>query len=253
VLRHLNRTQEALGLLAVAAARTDPLDVGLMAEQWLATRDAAAAATLFGTLNRHHSTAQEIAAEFTDAGLWRDAVDVLAESVATAPDKEKIAPTVYYYLGDLSEKLGDAAKAADYRSAAAAASPEYVFPFQSEAIAVLRGAIQANPKDARAPYYLGNLLFDWQPDEAVALWEKSVALDPTFPDRLAKPRPGLFAPPGRRVPRKGNRGAGEGDRGAQSRSDASRRARLPLCGGRSAGGEAARASGGASACAAQAR
>ena len=181
VLRHLNRTQEALGLLAVAAARTDPLDVGLMAEQWLATRDAAAAATLFGTLNRHHSTAQEIAAEFTDAGLWRDAVDVLAESVATAPDKEKIAPMVYYDLGDLSEKLGDAAKAADYRSAAAAASPEYVFPFQSEAIAVLRGAIQANPKDARAPYYLGNLLFDWQPDEAVALWEKSVALDPTFP------------------------------------------------------------------------
>jgi tetratricopeptide (TPR) repeat protein len=39
----------------------------------------------------------------------------------------------------------------------------------------------ANPSDARAPYYLGNLLFDWQPDEAVALWEKSAALDPTFP------------------------------------------------------------------------
>jgi tetratricopeptide (TPR) repeat protein len=48
-------------------------------------------------------------------------------------------------------------------------------------IAVLRGAIAANPQDARAPYYLGNLLFDWQPTEAVVLWQKSVSLDPAFP------------------------------------------------------------------------
>jgi tetratricopeptide (TPR) repeat protein len=36
----------------------------------------------------------------------------------------------------------------------------------------------ANPRDARAPHYLGNLLFDWQPAEAILLWEKAVALDP---------------------------------------------------------------------------
>jgi tetratricopeptide (TPR) repeat protein len=32
-----------------------------------------------------------------------------------------------------------------------------------------------------APYYLGNLLYDWQPAEAVKLWEKSVSLGATFP------------------------------------------------------------------------
>jgi tetratricopeptide (TPR) repeat protein len=37
-----------------------------------------------------------------------------------------------------------------------------------------------NPQDARAPYYLGNLLFDWQPAEATRLWEQSAALDPAF-------------------------------------------------------------------------
>src|SRR5262249_25158551 len=52
--------------------------------------------------------------------------------------------------------------------------------FQWEMVAVLRRAMEANPQDARAPYYLGNLLFDWQPDEAVGLWEKSVALAPNF-------------------------------------------------------------------------
>ena len=58
--------------------------------------------------------------------------------------------------------------------------PDYVFPFQNEAIDVLRRAIAANPRDARAPYYLGNLLYDWQPEEATRMWEASAALDPTF-------------------------------------------------------------------------
>lgn len=40
--------------------------------------------------------------------------------------------------------------------------------------------MDANPQDARAPYYLGNLVFDWQPEEAIALWEKSTVLDPNF-------------------------------------------------------------------------
>ena len=58
--------------------------------------------------------------------------------------------------------------------------PDYAFPFQWEVIPVLRRALEANPRDARAPYYLGNLLFDSQPEEAVRLWEKSAAIDPSF-------------------------------------------------------------------------
>jgi len=178
-LRHLSRTAEAREVIA-AARNTDPLDVRLMAEQWLATKDAAAGQTLFATLNTYGPTAQELAAEYADAGLWRDAVDTLVPALAAA-DPAKVSPLVYYYLGDFAEKLGDVTKAAEYRRAATAASPEYVFPFQWENIAVLRRAMAANPQDARAPYFLGNLLFDWQPDEAVALWQKSVALNPQLP------------------------------------------------------------------------
>ncbi len=43
------------------------------------------------------------------------------------------------------------------------------------------GRCRSIPDDARAPYYLGNLLFDWQPEEAIKMWEKSVALDDAFP------------------------------------------------------------------------
>jgi len=178
ILRHLDRNEEALKLVVFAKDKTDPLDVRLMAEQWLLTKDSKTAQTLFTTMNDHPATAQEIAAEYYNSGLWSDGVTVLLQTIQTAPNKANISPLVYYYLGYFAEKLGDPTKAAEYRQQATLNSPAYVFPFQEEVITVLRRAMESNPKDARAPYYLGDLLFDWQPEEAVALWEKSAALDP---------------------------------------------------------------------------
>jgi tetratricopeptide (TPR) repeat protein len=45
---------------------------------------------------------------------------------------------------------------------------------------VLERAMAADPSDPRAPYYLGNLLYDRQPERAIAAWEKARALDPAF-------------------------------------------------------------------------
>ncbi|HXN48038.1 MAG TPA: DUF5107 domain-containing protein [Bryobacteraceae bacterium] len=179
MLRHLGRPAEATAVVASARGKTDPLDVRLMAEEWLATGDGES--TLLATLNSHVPTAQEVAAEYADAGLWKDGIRVLGQSVAAAPDAKKVSPMVYYYLGHFAERSGDEAQAAAYRRLAMQMPPDYVFPFQDEAIPVLRGAMAADPQDARAPYYLGNLLFDWQPDEAVRLWERSAELDPSFP------------------------------------------------------------------------
>ena len=181
ILRHLDRTEEAVKLLAFAMEKTDPLDVRLMAEQWLATKDTKASQTLCTAMNTHPATAQETAAEYFNSGLWSDGVTVLLQAISTVPDKAAISPIIYYYLGYFAEKLGNTAKAKEYRQQATLQLPEYVFPFQSEVISVLRRAIEANPNDARATYYLGNLLYDWQPEESIALWEKSSVLDPGFP------------------------------------------------------------------------
>jgi len=173
ILRHLGRNVEAVQLIAFAKTKCDPLDVRLMAEQWLAANDSKA--TLVNTLNAHTATAQEVAAEYYNAGLWSDGTLILQQATQAKPLN---SPLVYYYLGYFAEKLGDPIKAAEYRQQATLQSPDYVFPFQDELITVLKRAIEANPKDARAPYYLGNLLFDLQPEEAIVLWEKSAALDP---------------------------------------------------------------------------
>ncbi len=183
LLRHLGRSDESLRVLASASHNSDPLDVRAMAERWLASRSPEASRALTSTLNAHPATAQETAAEYFNAGLWQDGTDVLSQMVAGAPDASRINALVYYYLGYFVEKMGQQGKASEYYQLASKMPTDYVFPFQYEAIEVLQHAMEENagsPRDARAPYYLGNLLFDWQPERATSLWETSVALDPTF-------------------------------------------------------------------------
>ncbi len=180
VLRHTGRPKEALQLLATAAHRIDPLDVRSMAERWLASKDPAAVKTLTSTMIDHPQTFQETAGEYLDAGLWQDGTDVLLQMVAAAPDKSKVHPMAYYYLGYFAEKLGQAPKASEYYKLALSMPPDYVFPFQAEVIDVLRAALKVYPRDAHASYYLGNLLYDWQPEEATRLWEDSAAVNPSF-------------------------------------------------------------------------
>ena len=180
VLRHTGRSREALQLLATAAHKIDPLDVRSMAERWLAARDPATLKTLTSTMIDHPQTFQETAAEYLDAGLWKDGTDVLLQLVAAVPDKAKVHPMAYYYLGYFAEKLGQRPLADEYYKLALSLPPDYVFPFQAEAIDVLRAALKMNPRDAHASYYLGNLLYDWQPEEATRLWEDSAALNSSF-------------------------------------------------------------------------
>jgi tetratricopeptide (TPR) repeat protein len=63
----------------------------------------------------------------------------------------------------------------------AAFRPDYCFPARLGEIAIFSLAMRMNPKDARAPYYLGNLFYDRKRHtEAIALWQKSAQLAPRF-------------------------------------------------------------------------
>jgi tetratricopeptide (TPR) repeat protein len=180
ILRHLGNREEALQVLASAHLISDPLDVRSMAELWLTSKRPEVRQLMVAAMNEHPATAAETAAEYLNAGLWQDGTTVLSQVVADTADKAKIHPLVYYYMGYFAEKMHQQQAASQYYAQAAQLAPDYVFPFQYEAIEVLRQAMKANLHDARAPYYLGNLLFDWQPAEAVRLWEIAAALDPSF-------------------------------------------------------------------------
>ena len=65
---------------------------------------------------------------------------------------------LHYYLGYFYDKLGRPDLAQAHLRAASAAIPDYCFPNSLDDLVVLESALVANPGDAQAHYYLGNLL-----------------------------------------------------------------------------------------------
>jgi tetratricopeptide (TPR) repeat protein len=171
VLRKLGLDLDAATLLRTTLA-LDPLDV------W--TRQ------LHGEeLTGDLQSQLDLAHDYAHAGLFAEAIHVLKTARANRddlPDQSWGAwPMVNYTLGWLEQKRGDAKKALKLFKSAAALGPDYCFPARLEEIAVLQAAMAANPHDARAPYYLGNLLYDRRRHaEAIKLWERSAKLDPDF-------------------------------------------------------------------------
>lgn len=180
LLRQLNRTDEAGKVVAFAKEKCDPLDLQLLAEQMLIS-NGKDDVEFFKVLSDHQFNAEDIAAGYLSAGLWNDGAKVLSFLVGKTSDQKTLSPLTFYYLGYFTEKLGNQAKANAYYAQAMKQPLDYVFPYAYETIPVLRRAIEVNPKDARAPYYLGNLLYDWQPDQAISLWEQSAMLDKNAP------------------------------------------------------------------------
>ncbi|HEY3861592.1 MAG TPA: DUF5107 domain-containing protein [Verrucomicrobiae bacterium] len=172
VLRKLNREADADALLRQTVA-LDRLD-------WWARH------LLGGPVRCDWQARLDIAHDCARAGFFAEAIALLntpAPPGRDLPDQNWGAlPLVQFTLGWLHEKNGDSRQALRCFRQAAALPPDYCFPARLEEIAILEAAMRAHPRDARAPYYLGNLLYDRRRhEEAIKLWEKSARLDPNFP------------------------------------------------------------------------
>jgi tetratricopeptide (TPR) repeat protein len=111
-------------------------------------------------------------------GLINDGFLTEAERVLLSFPYEN--PMINYYLGFFQDKKGDKEEAGKYFAKASQMPTDYVFLFSAEDEKVLLKVIEYRPKDAIPHYYLGNLLFDKQPQRALEYWEKSVQLDPSL-------------------------------------------------------------------------
>ncbi|HXK59046.1 MAG TPA: DUF5107 domain-containing protein [Acidobacteriota bacterium] len=122
----------------------------------------------------------ELATDYLGWGARDEATDVLLRPAEGRMKFASTYPLVHYYLGYLYEKSGDSEKAAHYYRRASTMPPDYCFPFRLETERVLHAALKAVPSDGKAHYYLGNLLYDLQPEKAISHWEKARELDPRF-------------------------------------------------------------------------
>jgi tetratricopeptide (TPR) repeat protein len=122
----------------------------------------------------------DLAFDLLRGGMFEDSLRVL--SAPRMEGRDGSGAMLAYALGLVCARLRRKEESeAAYRQAAEADSA-YVFPSRLDEMVLLEEAIRVNPRDARARYYLGNLLYDRRRhEEAIVSWERAVDLDPRFP------------------------------------------------------------------------
>jgi tetratricopeptide (TPR) repeat protein len=185
ILRNLGRTEEACALLD-PVLKNDPLDFRLGYEHLLCLR----AMNKSGEADKEEANLKnrmrgsgwswlELADDYIQAGLYGEATQAL-QNFSRDQAKEKVDPMVNYTLAWLYAKKDDNGRMNEALEAAAAQSTDYCFPYMNGSIPVLEMAIEKRPGDARALYYLGNLLYDKQPQVAMKYWDRCVQADPSL-------------------------------------------------------------------------
>ncbi len=182
VLRHLGSNAEAQSV-ARENVGMDPLDVWSRNEIVLALRASGEATAsemalreLSDLMQDQVQTYLDIAFDYAGAGLFDEAIDVLERLVGRSG-----YPMLFYALGFFYQQISQPERAAEFYGRGSQALPDYCFPAQLQEMLILQNVLRAVPNDARACYYLGNLLYDKKRyEEAIENWERSCKLDDGF-------------------------------------------------------------------------
>jgi len=183
ILRKQGKHKKALDLIE-ESLMLDKFNFSLYFEKHLLEKDAKALRYMRELMRGNIHNYIEFALDYASAGMFDEAVKFISIGMKEQIDG-KIYPLAYYYKAWFEAQGGDADSAAMTLQKAVSACPDYCFPNQPESVVILNWAMEQNPSDPKAPYYLGNLWYSTKNyDEAIACWEKSVMLDDHFPTAL---------------------------------------------------------------------
>lgn len=178
ILRKLGNEKEAMALIE-DSLKIDLFNFGCRFEEYLILNLSTVLDEMNKLMRGEIHNYEVVALDYIPAAMYDEAVLLLEEGIKVCPT----TPMTYYYMGWALHLSNKDAKAAF--ETAANHAPEYCFPNRLEAISALETAQKVNPTDSKAPYYLGNLWYDKrQYIEAIACWEKSVAINDSFPTVL---------------------------------------------------------------------
>lgn len=177
ILRKLGSYDQAI-LLIEQLKNSDPLDFRLQYESYLLAKEAgqhAQAETLLLNLKKEmrdfDENYLELAVGYLNDGLLQEAEEVLLRFNGENP-------MFHYYLGFIYTKLDNKESALSSFKKAQKQSVDCIFPHRLETVEALKTALTLNPTDGNAYYYIGNILYDKQPQFAIENWKKAVELKP---------------------------------------------------------------------------
>jgi tetratricopeptide (TPR) repeat protein len=173
LLRKAGRGPEAMDMVH-RAIEFDPLNYALLYEQYLLTGTSPIEEMQL-EMQDVENNYMEIATNYLNAGMFGEAVRLFSG----VPDSEN--PLFFYYQAFALARSGKEEEAVMMVASAKKMGYEYIFPYRMESERVLRYAILTDPSNPFGHYLLGNLLYDYRPDEAVAEWEAAISIEPHMP------------------------------------------------------------------------
>ena len=178
LLRKLSQEKKALQLGEEYLAE-DHFNYGALYEKYLLTNSEADLKCLNTLIRGNIHSYIEYAQDYASAGFYNEAINLLKNGIDHG---QSDYPMAWYYLGWFYEKSGNPVKADEFYVKGSKANPDYCFPNQVEAVQALNAAVENNPIDSKAYYYLGNFWYGArQYSEAITAWETSLKADGTFP------------------------------------------------------------------------
>jgi len=155
----------------------DPLNFRMGNELYLLAKETACETTnqkleeLSKKMRNSDQNYLELAVGYLNEGMLEEADDVLRR-------RETNDPIIHYYLACIQDKKGNKDEAEKLFEKASSLSEDYCFPYRLETINVLNKALEYNKNDGKAYYYMGNILYDKQPERAIKHWHEAVNTDP---------------------------------------------------------------------------
>lgn len=162
VLKTLGKNAEAAKCFSEVMAE-DPVNA-------MALKETVSEAAFHKFMREQPESYLELAILYWNNG-FKDAAVKLLEDINSRVDY----PTVKMYLGYWNKQEDIVKK---YYEEALSLPVGYCAPFRLETIDVLAKAKEICPESSKPYYYLGNLLYNIQPDNAMAEWEKCLEMNP---------------------------------------------------------------------------
>lgn len=182
VLRLLGRKEEGLHVCR-ESKKLDLFNYGCRYEEYLLTNDNAVLDELVGIMHDTFNNYDELGLDYWHAGQNETAVVIWQLAIKN----HATTAMTHYYMGIAAVSRDmiyhDCKKEiSEFFDNGSRADSNYCFPNRLEAILALSAAIDYNPNDAKANYYLGCLYYGAQQyDVARQHWLRSAELAPSFP------------------------------------------------------------------------
>ncbi|HYQ57954.1 MAG TPA: DUF5107 domain-containing protein [Draconibacterium sp.] len=178
LLRESGQTDKALKLIE-ESLEMDRFNFGAIYEKYLITQKESVLAEMKVLMRDNVHNYIEFSLDYAMAGFYTEAVNFINLYLA---DKKQAYPMAMYFKGYYLQLTGEKKLAKKTFKQAAQLPPEYCFPNKPEELLALQKAVEINPEDAKAWYYMGNFWYGArQHKDAANCWEKSRSIDDTFP------------------------------------------------------------------------